>query len=96
MSLSTGVAVGAAVAAANAPGGASNLGELTQGGAALLLAMLVVSVAIGAIVGRANYASDRDLGLAAIYGAAAFVAAGLVLLLLLMFAFLLTRALGVG
>lgn len=85
MSISTGVAVGAAVAAANAPGGASNLGELTQGGAALLLAMLVVSVAIGAIVGRANYASDRDLGLAAICGAAAF-----------MFAFLLIRALVVG
>ena len=82
MSISTGVAVGAAVAAANAHGGASNLGELTQGGAALLLAMLVVSVAIGAIVGRANYASDRDLWLAAICGAAAF-----------MFEFLLIRAL---
>ena len=96
MSVSTGVAVGAAVAAANASDGASSLGELTQGGAALLLAMLVVSVAVGAIVGRANYASDRDLGLAMIYGAVTFVAAGLVLALLLMFAFLLTKALGIG
>lgn len=96
MSVSTGVAVGAAVAAANAPGGASNLGELTQGGAALLLAMLAVSVAVGAIVARAEYASERDFGLAAATGVIAFVAACLVLVLLLMFVLLLIRALGIG
>ena len=95
MSISTGVAVGAAVAAANASGGTSSLGELTQGGAALLLAMLVASVAIGAVVGRANYARDRELGLAAIYGAVAFATTLIVILLLFLFVWLLGRALGI-
>lgn len=54
MSISTGVAVGAAIAAANASNGASVHTELSQGGAALLFAILAVSVAVGAIVGRAN------------------------------------------
>lgn len=62
MSISTGVAVGAAIAAANASNGASGHTELSQGGAALLLAILAVSVAVGAIVGSENYASDRELG----------------------------------
>lgn len=96
MSISTGVTVGAAIAAANASNGASGYTELSQGGAALLLAILAVSVAVGAIVGRANYASDRELGLAAIYGMVAFATTVIVLLLLFLFVWLLGRALGIG
>lgn len=96
MSISTGVAVGAAIAAANASNGASGHTELSQGGAVLLLAILAVSVAVGAIVGRANYASDRELGLAAIYGVIAFATTVVVMLLLFLFVLLLGRALSVG
>lgn len=95
MSISTGVAVGAAIAAANASNGASGYTELSQGGAALLLAILAVSVTVGAIVGHENYARDWELGLAAIYGMVAFATTVVVLMLLLLLVWLLGRALGI-
>lgn len=95
MSFSTGVAFVAAMSAARTAGDGWGVGHpLAQGEAAVLLAMVAASALIGLLFGRAVWKGRNDGVLGAIVGFCAFATAFLALLLLLLFALLLTTALG--